>query len=321
MADSDVLTQQEIDALLDQPPPPEPEPGAINARPYRLGREESQVPGRLALLKVVAERFSGAITESLRELFKCEVTVGGLGNATVAFSELADSVSTPAAISIFRMQPLHGLALQIIDAELVHRVVDHYFAGPGWREQADSGCLTPTEARLAERLRADLEQRWIGCWINVLPIQLERIASGENLALMNHIPIDDRLTCLTFSIQHADWQTSIRMALPAKGIAEQRELLSGVVSDADAKRVSSWRSRITASLLDAEIPLRCRIARAELRLKDILALKPGDVLDAEVPERHLAYAERVPLLAGSLGESRGRLALEVSAVQPLGDEH
>ncbi|MEM1435448.1 MAG: FliM/FliN family flagellar motor switch protein [Pseudomonadota bacterium] len=315
MSDSDVLTQQEIDALLSQEPEPAETEEAVAARPYRLGREEGLSNGRLAGLSVVADRFALAVAESLWALFKCEVTVGGMGTETRSFGEVAAEAAPPSAAVVFHLAPFHGQGIQVLDVELIRRLVDHYFAGPGWDGEPGRTSFSPSERRLAERLGADLLTRFASCWNNVLPVQPDKVADGDNLTLLNHHPNDERLLWLTFTVNHADWQASVRIGLPEKGIAEYRTVLQQTVPADDPDRSARWRARLMTSLLDAELPLHCCIARTELRLREVVALGVGDVLDADMPEVHRAYAGPVPVLKGSLGESRGRLALEVTDIE------
>lgn len=317
MSDSDVLTQQEIDALLSQDPDTDEaeDESSAAARPYRLGREEGFGKGRLTGLSVVADRFALAVADSLWDLFKCEVTVGGMGMETRSYGDVAMEAPAPSAAVVFRLAPLHGLCLQVLDVELVRRLVDHYFAGPGWHGENGRSSFSPSERRLAERLSTDLLARFSGCWNNVLSVQDEQVASGDNLTLLNHHPNSERLVWLTFVVKHVDWQARIRIGLPEKGVSEYRSVLQQTVPADDPERSARWRARLMHTLLDAELPLRCCIARTELKLRKVVALGVGDVLDADMPEVHRTFAGPVPVLQGSLGESRGRLALEVTQIE------
>jgi flagellar motor switch protein FliM len=60
------------------------------------------------------------------------------------------------------------------------------------------------------------------------------------------------------------------------------------------------------------VPLRCSVAGAQLRLRDLLKLQVGDFIDVEMPDQHLVYASEVPAFYAKLGESKGCLALEVT---------
>ncbi|MEM6709128.1 MAG: FliM/FliN family flagellar motor switch protein [Pseudomonadota bacterium] len=307
------LTQDEIDALLqgseeasvDEAP-------SAQARPYDLGRELGQAPARITALDVVADRFAKEIKSALVDLFKCRVALGAPGNSKLTFKELKDQLPEPLATRVFRPTPMHGLGLMAVEQELVCRIVDHYYAGPGWSPQETPAEFSPTESRLATRLADELSSRWDGCWENVLAMRSERVAEGHRLSLLNHFASDERFLLLSFLVQQGDWQSSIHIALPIKGLLEYQDQLLKAPVDEHPDRRRGWRGRLGQSLMAAEVPIRCRIATASLQLRDVIELSPGDVISADVPALHKAFAGPMPLFEGTLGESRGRLALEVT---------
>ncbi len=61
------------------------------------------------------------------------------------------------------------------------------------------------------------------------------------------------------------------------------------------------------------MPLNCTIAERYLSLRDVLALKPGDVIPVDLPDDYSLTANRVPLFQAALGKNRGNLALRITA--------
>ena len=51
---------------------------------------------------------------------------------------------------------------------------------------------------------------------------------------------------------------------------------------------------------------------AELSFKDILKLKPGDVIPLDVAEELTLFAEGVPILKGTFGASNGKNSLKIT---------
>lgn len=320
MADQDVLTQQEIDALLEQAPEAEQPEDQISWSEYKLGWESYRGPIGLVALGVVAERFSTVLSEAIEELFGCEVRVGGIGRDQQSFEKLSEAAPEQTASTVFRLAPMPGLSLLVLEGDLIHRLVDHYFSGPGEVPIA-ARPFSPSEQRQAERLSTRLLEGFSGCWDNLLNVSARVEGTGSKLSLMNQLAGDEQLLALSFVLEHENWQSKLWVALSARGVSAFQDQLSQAPPDQDPKRRRRWFKNLAASVLSADVPLRCQIATAELTLRDIVALSAGDVVPADVPEHHRVYVGPVAVMNGSLGESRGRLALEVtSVVQRRGEE-
>ncbi|HAD08137.1 MAG TPA: flagellar motor switch protein FliM, partial [Porticoccaceae bacterium] len=62
----------------------------------------------------------------------------------------------------------------------------------------------------------------------------------------------------------------------------------------------------------AYIEVSSELGQAELSFKEILKLAPGDVIPLDVPEELTLFAESVPILKGTFGDSNGKNALKIT---------
>ena len=81
--------------------------------------------------------------------------------------------------------------------------------------------------------------------------------------------------------------------------------------------------------MDADVDLECDIAQRDINLRDIVELRPGDVIPITLPEEHVLTANGIPMFKVNLGQCGEHLALKVSeqivrpnmgASIPMGDE-
>ncbi|MEM1437086.1 MAG: FliM/FliN family flagellar motor switch protein [Pseudomonadota bacterium] len=312
MADEELLSQQEIDALLNHSGGDEDvEPGARDdVRPYQLGREQHPSKGRLPTLEMIAERFARELGDELRDLFRVSFEVGASGVETRSFADYCDSTRPPVSMAVCRFDPLAGSGLLAIDATFIHGLVDLYFGGDGSSNRTRDQ-FSPTELRIVNRVRERTFQCWDASWTDILPIRTTLVAEESNPHLVNTFAAGDLLTCVSFSLAHEALAGTMLLGLPYKGLEAHRPLLDSLGRTEGDDVGVPWEPRLTAALMDAAVPLRCQIATAQLQLKDLMALKPGDVLDAQVPPDHQAYVANIPIFKGKLGESSGKLALEL----------
>ncbi len=312
MADEELLSQQEIDALLNHTGGEESAEtgGQDDVRPYQLGREQHPAKGRLPTLEMIAERFARKLTDALRELFRVGFEVGASGVETRSFADYCDSTRPPVSMAVCRFEPFAGSGLLAIDAAFIHGLVDLYFGGRGSSERHREQ-FSPTELRIINRVREQTFGCWDASWTDILPIQTTLLSEESNPHLVNAFAAGDLLTCVSFSLAHETLAGTMLLGLPYKGLEAHRPLLDSLGRTDGEDPAEPWAPRLTAALMDAPVPLRCQIATAQLQLKDLMALKPGDVLDAQVPPDHQAYVANIPIFKGKLGESSGKLALEL----------
>jgi flagellar motor switch protein FliM len=316
MTDKDVLSQEEIDALLtgvdtgDVEIDDAVESTATDVRAYDLSSQDRVVRGRLPTLELLGEKFARQLRVDMQHLLRFSVEVGAGGVQILNFGEYASTLYIPTSITVVKIAPLGGHGLVVIDAKLVSRMVDQYFGGDGKNITGEGRDFTPTEQRVIDRVLELTFREMTAAWSDVLPISMESVGREINPALVNLFSADDPLLVSTFHVELESGGGEIHVAIPYASIEPYRDILDAAGrNDADQEK-TNWSPLLQARLLDIEVPVRCSVAQAEVKLRALLSLQVGDVIDAEMPELHLVEAGRVPAFYAKLGESRGSLALE-----------
>lgn len=316
MADRDVLTQEEIDALLtsvDTGSVAGEDAGAeepADVRPYDLTSQDRIVRGRLPTLELLGEKFARQLRTDLQDLLRYSVTVGAGGVQVVSYAELSSNLYVPTSITLTRMAPLVGHGLIAIDAKLVFRMVDQYFGGDGKNISIEGRDFTPTEKRIIGRVLEVVYRGLSEAWGEVIPISIETVTHEINPALLNTFSSDEAMMVNTYHIELESGGGEIHVSVPYASLEPYKHLLDTSGRPDDVDQDSSWSPGIQARLLSTEVPLHCAVAEKRIKLRDLLTLKVGDVIEVDMPENHLVLAGEVPAFYAKLGESRGNLALE-----------
>ncbi|MCG8435784.1 MAG: FliM/FliN family flagellar motor switch protein, partial [Gammaproteobacteria bacterium] len=74
----------------------------------------------------------------------------------------------------------------------------------------------------------------------------------------------------------------------------------------------SWRSVLGDQLNEAEVELNTVLTRKLVNLKDLLNIRPGDVIPVDLPDEVFVYASGVPVFKGVFGKSRGFNAVKMT---------
>ena len=133
-----------------------------------------------------------------------------------------------------------------------------------------------------------LEQAFVDlkeAWHAVLDVDFEYMNSEVNPALANIVNPSEVVVVSSFHIELDGGGGEMQITFPYSMIEPIREMLdAGFQSDLDGHD-ERWSKSIREDILDVRVPIQSTVVRCELKLRDILAMQPGDVIPVELPER------------------------------------
>jgi len=319
MSGNDVLSQEEIDALLHGVNSGEVATAEDEyrlrdnvARPIDLTAQERIVRGRMPTLEMIANRFNRSFRVSLFNLLRRTVDVTFLGVRMVKFSEYVQTLHTPTSLNLVRMQPLRGMALMVIESRLVFSLVNCYFGGdPRIAGRLEDRDFTPMEARVIqmtlERVLKDMGE----AWAPVMPVEFEYMGSEVNPQFANIVNPAEVVVVTSFGLDVEGARGEIHLTMPYAMVEPIRELLDAGMQSDRTDSDERWTVSIRDEIENAEVELHATLTEFQLSLGRLLALKAGDIVPIELPETVSVYAENVPLFTGTLGASSGCNAVQV----------
>ncbi|ALD97063.1 flagellar motor switch protein FliM [Pseudomonas sp. SZ57] len=319
MAVQDLLSQDEIDALLHGvddgmvQTDNNSEPGSVKS--YDLTSQDRIVRGRMPTLEMINERFARYTRISMFNLLRrsADVAVGGV--QVMKFGEYVHSLYVPTSLNLAKIKPLRGTALFILDAKLVFKLVDNFFGGDGRHAKIEGREFTPTELRV---VRMVLDQAFVDlkeAWQAIMEVNFEYINSEVNPAMANIVGPSEAVVISTFHIELDGGGGDLHVTMPYSMIEPIREMLdAGFQSDLDDQD-ERWVNALKEDVLDVNVPLTTTIAQRQLPLRDILHMRPGDVIPVELGDSLVLRANGVPSFKVKLGSHKGKMALQV--IEPI----
>lgn len=318
MANTDLLSQDEIDALLSGVDNGEIETEIEDAadggaaRSYDFSSQDRIVRGRMPTLEMINERLARNLRQSLFNLLRRSPVISVEGVQLSKFGEYVHTLLMPSNLNIVHMRPLKGSALIVCNPKLVFSLVDCFFGGEGrFYNKIEGRDFTITEMRIVRRFLdlvfADLSE----AWEPVLPVQFEYMNSEVNPQFANIVTPSEVVVVSTFHIDLEAGSGYMHITLPYGMIEPIRELLdAGMQSDASEKD-ERWSQIMREEIKSARVNLNATLARTRMSLGDVLDLKPGDIFPVDLPQTVVAKINDVPVFRGVYGASRGRAALKV----------
>lgn len=317
MAVSDLLTQDEIDALLhgvddgdidlgDEPSAPG------EARNYDFTSQDRIVRGRMPTLEMINERFARHMRVSLFNLMRRSAEVSINGIQMIKFGEYVHSLYVPTSLNMIRLRPLRGTALMTMEAKLVFILVDNFFGGDGrYHAKIEGREFTPTERRIIQMLMYQCFEDYREAWAPVMKLDFEYLDSEVNPALANIVSPSEVVVVCSFHIELDGGGGDLHFTLPYSMLEPIREKLdAGVQTDRDEVD-ERWVAALRDEVMGVNVELTTLFAECDVSLRELMEMKVGDVIPLELPENVTVFAGGMPTFRAKYGVSRGNAALKI----------
>ncbi len=317
MAVNDLLSQEEIDALLhgvssgDVDTEDEaPSPGEV--RSYDFASQDRIVRGRLPTLEMINERFARYFRISLFNLLRRAGEISANGVQMFKFAEYVHSLYVPTSLNMVRIKPLHGTALIVLDPKLVFIIVDNFFGGDGrFPTKIEGREFTPTERRvirmILDQAFKDLKQAWAAA----LPVEFEYLSSEVNPHFANIVSPTEVVVVSSFHVELEGGGGDLHVTMPYAMVEPIRELLDAGVQSDRGELDERWLNAMREEVKSAPLEVCSNLVETQITIGELMRLRPGDVIPIELSETVTVTAEDVPLFRGRFGVSQGHNAIKI----------
>ncbi len=322
MANSDLLSQDEIDALLNGV-----DNGAVNTkdddqgadggvRGYDFTSQDRIVRGRMPTLEMINERFARNFRISLFNMLRRSPVISVEAVRMSKFNEYVHSLFMPSNLNMCKVRPLRGTALVVCNPKLVFTLVDNFFGGDGrWHAKIEGREFTATEMRVVHKVLDLVFRDLAEAWEPVFKVSFEYVSSEMNPQFANVVSPSEVVVISSFQIELEGGGGELHVMLPYAMIEPIREILdAGVQSDTN-DRDERWINSLREEIRSATVTIDSTLAKTEITVRELMEMKPGDVIPLDIPDSLLAKVEGVPVFRGRLGASRGMKALQV--IEPI----
>lgn len=217
------------------------------------------------------------------------------------------------SLSLYRLPPIKGPVTLRIDAELVSQLVDRFYGGSSHKAPHDRREFTPTENRLAMRLAEAAMAALVECWADIAPVEAMMTARETNVSQAEIMPADAEIVVQAFEVNLGERDSRlIEIVYPKDGFAGL-EIAGADKGGEDVRAIADpvWQARLGSRLENVRFPARTVLARPNLKIAELVSLKPGDVIPIHIA-RHLPLLIGDRIFAhGSIGEQDGCAAFMI----------
>lgn len=288
---------------------------ADGAVPFALGEENLRPVRKLAGLDRIGERFARQLRGAIEPFLRVKTQVNPEPLDHVRFGDWCGDQREFMSLSIYRLRPLKGAMMIALDPDFIASMVDSFYGGRGTVPSHKRTEFTASEDRMIVRLTELLIGQLKDSWADVIPIEPVLASRETNPDYVTVTKPSDTVILQRFTLVPAHGRPGlVTFIYPQTTLRPIEGQLSVKVRDDSSPIDAEWRQRLAYAVEDVRLPVRSVLARPELTMGQLMALKPGDVIPINL-------AAKVPLLVGSkrfaegtIGEQEGRAALLVESV-------
>ena len=322
MGEGEVLSQGEVDALLrgvgdgevdtETDQGPEDETGVV---PYDLTSQEKIIRGRLPTLDIINQMFSRLFRNSFATLMRKPAQVNTVSTDTIKFGDFLRSLPVPSSLHIFRMEPLRGHGLMVLESKLVFAVVDTFFGGSGKKEaKIGERDFSSIEIKMTKSVVLSALEDLEKAWRPVHQVTTNFVRSEINPQFAAIVPPTDIVLVILFEIEMENISGTLTICLPYAAIEPIIPKLRAQFQSEEQEVDHVWVRRLRMELMTTEIELVAELGTTVVTPQDLMNYKVGDtiMLGNDVSDPLELKVEQIVKFKGFPGVSRGNKAVQLT---------
>jgi len=318
-----VLSQDEVDALLKGVASGEIDTEDAKdkilsgVRSFDFTSQERIIRGRMPGLEMANEAFARQFRSSVSNLIMKFVDISIQNVEIIKFGDFIKTIPVPSSINIFKMAPLKGYSLLVLEAPLVFAFIEFFFGGANAQNIKSEGrAFTPIEQRVIQRVvnmaLGDMEKAWNG----ISPIKPDYVGSEINPQFVTIVTPAEIVINIEVLIEIEDFAGRMFFCIPYSMVEPVKEkLYSGIHGD-KLETDQRWTLIMKQVLRETNVKISAEIGRLVLTFDDIMKFKTGNVINLgkSITDGLLVKVEGLTKFKGSPGFSRGNQAIKLTEI-------
>ena len=196
---------------------------------------------------------------------------------TVQYKRFTESIPNPTHIELFRVDQLAGVGILDMNPRLAMTIVDRLLGGKG-HSVRDERYLTDIEMALVEDVIYLILEEYCRQWEDTRELNASLIGHENNGRFLQTSPHDAIMLVLTLEATLGDCSEAMQIALPyytiEPVIRKMQENSKRFNSTSGEKVEPRWMPVYN----NIDVPLRAEWKAFEATVRDVLSLRPGDVI-------------------------------------------
>lgn len=346
MVEKDVLSQEEIDALLEsvdngaeedsgeQSVTENSDEGRViddldqesdaedgenstdrvdgGIKPLNFTNQKRIVKGQLPVLDKIYDRAIRYFATDIYQLTAKDFEIKQDPLLIVKHREFMGGLPNPSLMNIYKFKPLRGKGIILFDSVFVYDLVDYYFGGSTqFFAQKDRTDFTATELRVMEAVYKKFTANLMHAWEPIMKLDLMKVNEETNPQLVNIAEPDEMLLVAHFTLDFGKEKGSFYIILPYSMLEPIKQQLELGASRPDDEIDPNWVKSLKEELMDVELTISSVMAQTASTLGHVMSWQVNDFIPLEVREVVTLDIEGTPSFTGTMGSANEKRALKI----------
>jgi flagellar motor switch protein FliM len=283
---NEVLSQDEIDQLLTAISSGDIETEEVaqqadqrKIKIYDFKRPDKFSKEQIRTVSIMHETFARLTTTSLSANLRSLVHVHVASVDQLTYEEFIRSIPNPTTLAVINMDPLKGSAVLEIDPSVTFSIIDRLFGGKGEGTKVTRD-LSDIEQSVMEGIIVRILGNMREAWSQVIDLRprLGQIETNPQFAQI--VPPTEMVVLVTLETKVGEVEGMMNFCIPYLTIEPIISKLSAQYWYSSVRRGTTTENLniLRERLASIEVTVAAEIGKMDLTVRDVLALKQGDVI-------------------------------------------
>lgn len=303
-----VSTNQEIDSSIDS----DKTATEDGIKTLKFTGQERIVKGQLPVLDKIYDRAVRLFAADIYHLTGRDFEIKQDPLLITKHKEFMKSLPNPSLIGIYKFKPLRGKGIILFDSTFVYDLVDYYFGGSSqFCAQKDKTDFTATEVRVMDVVTKKLVANLIHAWEPIIQLDIAKFNDETNPQLVNIAEPEEMLLVARFTLNFGKETGSFYFILPYSMLEPIKQQLELGASRPDDEIDPNWINSLKEELMDVELTVSASMAETISTLGKVMSWQVGDFVPLEMNEVVTLDIEGTPSFTATLGSANEKRALKI----------
>jgi flagellar motor switch protein FliM len=315
---ADILSQQEIDALLSAINNGELQASDVNAKEekvkvYDFKRAMRYSKEQLRSITRVHENFTRLLTSHLSAQLRTYVQIEIDLVEQVTYHEFIASLPSKTILNIFEVKPMDGKLVLEINPQVAYAVLERLLGGQG-DPSARDGSLTEIEMVLMQKVLRRMFDLYQNAWKNIEKLNVKWEAMESNPQFIQIASSNDTVIVIALRVTIGESTDRMTLCLPHLVVEPVLPKLSNQQWFSYSMKTNvPQQDKLQQNLDNVSVPVIAELGRATLPVSDLINLQVGDVIGIDSDKLQVKVGQFTRFL-GNPGVKKGHYAVQVDQV-------
>ena len=270
--------------------------------------------GELRRLRLMHEDFSRYLCARLSLFLRMEFALKMAKLTTLSYLKFTEALPSPTHLCLFKAEPLFGVGILDINPRLALTIADRMLGGRGHSVKAER-YLTEIEIGLIEDIIMIVLEEWCGQWKLEQELHPQIIGHETTGRFLQTSPKDAVTPALTLEADFGDCAEQMQIGVPYYTIEPLvKSMQAGRQKDTTVATSIAKKAEWQPIYEKISIPVRAEWDAFELSLREIAALRVGDVIEmpAGIVEKTRFLLNNTPKYQGTVGIEGDHVAVNLT---------